>query len=76
MRFATARRWSTTLVHRSCADANRTYVSLFILLFTKKPSLLQAKLGERARQAAEQKHAWALLAPRLEAVYDRARAGF
>jgi glycosyltransferase involved in cell wall biosynthesis len=34
------------------------------------------RLGRRARQVAEQRYAWRHLAPRLEAVYDRARAGF
>ena len=34
------------------------------------------RLGDRARKVAEDKYAWRLLAPRLEAVYDRARAGF
>lgn len=37
---------------------------------------LCAKLGRRAREVAEQRYAWAHIAPRLEAVYDRARAGF
>jgi glycosyltransferase involved in cell wall biosynthesis len=32
--------------------------------------------GRNARRAAEEKYAWSLLAPRLEAVYDRARSGF
>ncbi|MCC6750457.1 MAG: glycosyltransferase family 4 protein [Deltaproteobacteria bacterium] len=35
-----------------------------------------ATLGERARAVAEEKYAWALLTPRLEAIYDRALAGF
>ena len=35
-----------------------------------------ARLGQRARQVAEQKLAWRLLAPKLEAVYDLARAGY
>jgi glycosyltransferase involved in cell wall biosynthesis len=32
--------------------------------------------GRNARRVAEEKYAWRLLAPQLEAVYDRARAGF
>ena len=35
-----------------------------------------AKLGSNARRAAEQRYAWSQYAPQLEAVYDRARAGF
>jgi glycosyltransferase involved in cell wall biosynthesis len=35
-----------------------------------------ARLGSAARKVAESKYAWRLQAPRLEAVYDRARAGF
>ncbi len=35
-----------------------------------------ARLGRNARVAAETKYAWRLYAPRLEAVYDRARSGF
>jgi glycosyltransferase involved in cell wall biosynthesis len=34
------------------------------------------RLGKRAREVAEQKYAWSFLAPKLEAVYDRAVAGF
>jgi glycosyltransferase involved in cell wall biosynthesis len=32
--------------------------------------------GMNARRVAEEKYAWRLIAPRLEAVYDRARSGF
>ncbi len=35
-----------------------------------------ASQGRNARRVAEEKYAWSLLVPRLEAVYDRARAGF
>jgi glycosyltransferase involved in cell wall biosynthesis len=35
-----------------------------------------ASLGRRARKVAEEKYDWRFLAPQLEAVYDRARAGF
>jgi glycosyltransferase involved in cell wall biosynthesis len=34
------------------------------------------QLGHNARRAAEQRYAWSIYAPTLEAVYDRARAGF
>jgi glycosyltransferase involved in cell wall biosynthesis len=34
------------------------------------------RLGANARRAAEKRYAWSLYAPQLEAVYDRARAGF
>jgi glycosyltransferase involved in cell wall biosynthesis len=33
-------------------------------------------LGKRAREVAEQKYAWKYYAPQVEAVYDRAVAGF
>jgi glycosyltransferase involved in cell wall biosynthesis len=39
------------------------------------PSRCQ-RLGANARRAAEKRYAWSLYAPQLEAVYDRARAGF
>jgi glycosyltransferase involved in cell wall biosynthesis len=32
--------------------------------------------GKNARKVAEEKYAWRLFAPQLEAIYDRARAGF
>lgn len=35
-----------------------------------------AQLGRNARRAAEERYAWSQYAPQLEAVYDRARAGF
>lgn len=35
-----------------------------------------ARLGQNARIAAERNYAWSVYAPTLEAVYDRARAGF
>ncbi|HET8938537.1 MAG TPA: glycosyltransferase family 4 protein [Polyangiales bacterium] len=34
------------------------------------------RLGANARRAAEKRYAWSRYAPQLEAVYDRARAGF
>ncbi|HVZ35020.1 MAG TPA: glycosyltransferase, partial [Polyangiaceae bacterium] len=34
------------------------------------------RLGRNARRAAERRYAWSVYAPTLEAVYDRALAGF
>jgi glycosyltransferase involved in cell wall biosynthesis len=57
-----------------CADTPDAYGAAIAGLLSDPARA--AKLGRNAREAAERNYAWSVYAPQLEAIYDRARAGF